>query len=64
MFKNDRVTIVEWLIILIIIPIPVVNFIFLFYVLLNRNISKTIENLVYALLIMMLIALGLFAFLR
>ena len=55
MFNKDQVSVVEWITLFILLAIPIVNVLFIFYILFNKRVSKTITNLLYALLIVLLV---------
>jgi heme/copper-type cytochrome/quinol oxidase subunit 4 len=65
MFKSDRVTILEWMLIIGFMALPFVNLAFILWIFMRRGSSQTVKNLVIAFgifIIFALIALAIWGF--
>ncbi|MCR3905694.1 MAG: hypothetical protein NUK62_01510 [Tenericutes bacterium] len=65
MFKSDRVTILEWMLIIGFMALPFVNLAFILWIFIRRGSSQTVKNLVIAFgifIIFALIALAIWGF--
>lgn len=58
MFKKNKLSIFEWLILIILISIPIVNIIFVVWGILNNKFSENLKNFGIAYLIFYLLFAG------
>jgi uncharacterized membrane protein YsdA (DUF1294 family) len=61
MFRKDRLSVLAWIVLIVILSIPIVNIVFAVYMFIKRKASETVKNFFVAYLILYLLAmLGLF----
>lgn len=56
MFKRDRLTVLEWIVLLIILTIPILNVIFAIWMFFRGKASETVKNFFIAYLLLYLLA--------
>mgnify|MGYP000903852237 CR=1 FL=1 len=56
MFKSDRLSVAEWIVLLIILAIPILNVIFAIYMFIQRKASETVRNFFIAYLVLYFLA--------
>lgn len=56
MFTSDRVSVLGWVILLLIMSVPILNVIFVIWMFLRRKSSKTIKNFLVTFLVFYLLA--------
>jgi hypothetical protein len=60
-FRSDKISILGWMVLLVLLTIPVVNVIFVIWILIRRRASQTVKNFFIAYGVFYLLAwLGLF----
>ncbi|MDI6453096.1 hypothetical protein [Peloplasma aerotolerans] len=57
MFKSDRVTVLEWMLIIGLMAVPFVNLAFILWIFIRKGSSQTVKNLVIAFGIFIVIAI-------
>ncbi len=57
MFRKDRLSVLAWLVLIIILSIPIVNIIFAVYMFIRRRTSDTVKNFFVAYLVLYFLAL-------
>ncbi len=58
MFKKNKLNVLEWLILIIIVSIPIVNVIFIIWGVLNNKFSENLKNFAIAYVIFYLLIAG------
>jgi hypothetical protein len=56
MFKTNRLSVVEWIVLLIILSIPILNVIFAIYMFVKKKASETVKNFFIAYLVLYFLA--------
>lgn len=56
MFRRDRLTVLAWIVLIIILSIPIVNVIFAVFMFIRRGTSATVKNFFIAYLILYVLA--------
>ena len=56
MFKRDKLSILAWIVLIVILSIPVLNVIFAVYMFIKRGTSDTVKNFFIAYLILFFLA--------
>ena len=61
MFKKDKLSVIEWIVLLIILSVPILNVIFAVWMFLRGRASETVKNFFIAYLVLYVLAfLGMF----
>lgn len=61
MFRSDRLSVLAWMVLLVLLTIPIVNVIFVIWILIRRRASQTVKNFFWAYAIFYILAwFGLF----
>lgn len=56
MFRNDKLSVLEWILLLVILTIPILNVIFAIWMFFRGRASETVKNFFVAYLILYLLA--------